>query len=272
MGDNKKEGAKISFNLSPSSINTFYQSPLLFYFKYISKVPDDTPIPVCYGLSGNIVHDCLEKYANNEINLDESYLLLATKWKDQNLDYHKDLTGTPLNQTQYFKSLINGIKIIDQHKNHKCEEIIKFPFIENDYMSIGIKGIIDLQANQIEDDKFVIIDYKTSNSVKLGGDFKRQALFYNYLIHKSNSIIPDKTIFHYLKLGIPKQYYFSEQEIFNFENELNSVANKIISYGNDITKYPIGNINDTFNTKKEACIKEVYRRKKINLNPIQKTL
>ena len=59
-----KEGVKkISFNLSPTSINTYYQSPLLFYLKYIAKVPDDTDVPVCYGLSGSIVHGGLEKYA-----------------------------------------------------------------------------------------------------------------------------------------------------------------------------------------------------------------
>ena len=73
----KEWGKKISFNLSPSSINVYYQSPLLFYLKYIAKVPDDTSVPVCYGLSGSIVHECLEKYAKKE-----GYIGLITKKED----------------------------------------------------------------------------------------------------------------------------------------------------------------------------------------------
>ena len=83
--DVEKSNNKISLNLSPSSINTFYQSPLLFYLKYIAKVEDDTPVPVCYGLSGNIIHSCLEKYAKNELDRDSAYSFLLTQWKKQNL-------------------------------------------------------------------------------------------------------------------------------------------------------------------------------------------
>ena len=61
---------KISFNLSPSSLNIFFKSPLLFYLQHVAKVPEDTKVPVCYGLSGNIVHTCLEKYAKGDLSRD----------------------------------------------------------------------------------------------------------------------------------------------------------------------------------------------------------
>ena len=92
---------KISLNLSPSSINTFYQSPLLFYLKYIAKVPDDTPVPVCYSLSGNIVHECLEKYAKKEVDRDGAYSHFLIQWEKQNLCSHGDVYGNFLNPSEY---------------------------------------------------------------------------------------------------------------------------------------------------------------------------
>ncbi|MEK6848821.1 MAG: PD-(D/E)XK nuclease family protein, partial [Nanoarchaeota archaeon] len=146
----KEENVPVSFNLSPSSLNVYYQSPLLFYLTYIAKVPDDTPVPVCYSLSGNIVHECLEKYAKKELDRDSAYLYLLEKWEMQNLSVHKDIKGATLSQTEYLIAMLNGMQIIDSHKNHICEETISFPFKENQIMKIGIKGIIDLQATEKE--------------------------------------------------------------------------------------------------------------------------
>jgi len=266
MDIEKRDGDKISFNLSPSSLNTYYQSPLLFYLKYIAKVPDDTPVPVCYSLSGKIVHDCLEKYANKELDRDEACLHLATKWNDQNLNTYKDIKGFPLNQTQYLIAMLSGIQIIEQHENHICEETITFPFKEKETMKIGIKGIIDLQAIQKHDNQQVIIDYKTNNNINQGKNFECQALFYNLLIHKKKDIIPKKTTFHYLKLGAQKQYTLTIDNIKTFEQELHSIANKILDYGTNIANYPIGDIDDLFNSKKQACLNEIACRK-IFANP-----
>jgi len=255
-----KKKDKIRFNLSPSSLNTYFQSPLLFYLKYIAKVPDDTKVPVCYGLSGNIVHNCLEKYANKEITKDEAYLLLISEWGKKNLEYHKDIKGTPLNKQDYLLALIEGLKIVDKHENHICEETIQFSLIENNEMEIGIKGIIDLQAIHKPTNKKVIIDYKTSNSINQSKDFERQALFYNYLIHKEKGILPEKTIFHYLKLNTPKEYSFSHLDLQAFEEELLAIAEQILEYGTNIENYPIGDIDDTFNSKRNACEQELQRR------------
>jgi len=255
----KKEG-KIKFNLSPSSLNTYFQSPLLFYLKYIAKVPDDTRVPVCYGLSGRIVHDCLEKYAKKQLSRDEAYLFLISEWKKKNLDYHKDIKNEPLNRQDYLLALIKGLQTVDEHENHICEETIQFPSIENETIKIGIKGIIDLQATQKSNNEKVIIDYKTSNSINQGKEFERQALFYNYLIYKKKNILPEKTVFHYLKLNIPKIYTFSHIDLQAFEEELIKIAEKILDYGLDIGNYPIGNIDDRFNSRRRACEQEVQRR------------
>jgi len=255
-----KKEEKIRFNLSPSSLNTYFQSPLLFYLKYIAKVPDDTKVPVCYGLSGRIVHDCLEKYAKKQLSRDETYLSLISEWGKKNLEYHKDIKNEPLNRQDYLLALTKGLQIVDAHENHICEETIQFPSIENETIKIGIKGIIDLQATQKSDNQKVIIDYKTSNSINQGKEFERQALFYNYLIHKKKNILPEKTVFHYLKLNTPKTYTFSHEDLQAFEKELISTAEKILDHGLDIRNYPIGNIDDLFNSKKKACEQEVQHR------------
>lgn len=255
----KKEG-QIKFNLSPSSLNTYFQSPLLFYLKYIEKVPDDTRVPVCYGLSGNIVHDCLEKYAEKQLSRDEAYKFLITEWEKKNLNYHKDMKDQPLDRQVYLLALIKGLQVVDDHEGHVCEEMIQFPLIENESLKIGIKGIIDLQAIEKKSGGRVIVDYKTSNSINQGKDFERQALFYNYLVNKEKDVLPEKTIFHYLKLGTPKVYTFSKGDLEAFEGELLEIANKIMGYGLEIGNYPIGNIDDTFNSKRGACEAEVQRR------------
>jgi RecB family exonuclease len=262
----KECGNKISFNLSPSSINVYYQSPLLFYLKYIAKVPDDTSVPVCYGLSGNIVHECLEKYAKKEIDKDGAYTYLLTQWEKQNLNSHKDIYDNLLDPWEYLKAMIRGFEVIDKHENHICEEIITFPFKENEDIKIGIKGIIDLQAVEKIYGEHVILDYKTSNSVSEDKNFERQALFYNFLLHKKKNIIPSKTSLYYLKLGVSKDYIFSLKEIEEFERELHRIADIILECGMNIEKYPVGKIDDLFNGKKQACLREVERRKNLNLS------
>jgi len=255
-----KKESKIKFNLSPSSLNTYFQSPLLFYLKYIAKVPDDTSVPVCYGLSGNIVHNCLEKYAKKQLSKDEAYMFLLSEWKKKNLYYHQDIKQQPLNHQDYLLALVKGFQIVDEHEDHICEEVIQFPSIENETMKIGIKGIIDLQATQKSNSEKIIIDYKTSNSISQGKDFERQALFYTYLVYRHKNILPEKAIFHYLKLSASKTYTFSPADLQTFEEELLATATKILDYGLEIGKYPIGNICDLFNSKKKACKQEVQRR------------
>ena len=187
-------------------------------------------------------------------------MFLISEWEKKNLDYHKDVKDEPLNRQDYLLALTKGLNIVDLHENQICEETIQFHLTENETMKIGIKGIIDLQATQKSNNENVIIDYKTSNSVNQGKEFKRQALFYNYLIYKKKNILPEKTVFHYLKLNIPKIYSFSQTDLQVFEKELITVAEKILDYGLDIGNYPTGNIGGLFNSTKKACEQEVQRR------------
>ena len=50
----------------------------------------------------------------------------------------------------------------------------------------------------------------------------------------------------------------------DFEKELNEVADKILLFGTNIENYPIGQIDDLFNSKKQACLREIAKRKKLD--------
>ncbi len=248
-------------NLSPSSINTFYQSPFLFYLTHIAKAPDDTSVPVCYGLSGNIVHSCLERYTKREFDRDEASVHLLSQWEKQNLHIHRDARGGLLDPNEYLRALMHGISLVDQHEDHVCEETIRFPLKENDSLSIGIKGIIDLQAIEKASKQHVIIDYKTSNSISSDTKFEQQALFYNFLIYKKKQQLPAKTTVHYLKLGASKEYLFTLNQLEAWEQELHRVADTILAWGHNADNYPLGKIDDLFNSKRKACLRERERRK-----------
>ena len=78
------------------------------------------------------------------------------------------------------------------------------------------------------------------------------------------NILPSKTSLHYLKLGISEEYIFSLEEIEEFEIELHRIADQILLFGLNIENYPIGQIEDRFNSKKQACLREVKRRNCLN--------
>ena len=44
----------------------------------------------------------------------------------------------------------------------------------------------------------------------------------------------------------------------------NEIADKILTYGTNIENYPAGQIDDLFNAKKQACLKEVNKRKQLD--------
>ena len=123
-----------------------------------------------------------------------------------------------------------------------------------------------MQATEKKNKQQVILDYKTSNSVSEDDSFKRQALFYNFLLHKKKNTIPSKTSFHYLKLGVAKDYIFELADIEEFEMELHRIAETILEAGTDIGNYAIGDVDDLFNSRKKACLREIARRYNLRNN------
>ena len=102
---------KINFSLSPSSINLFNDSELLFYYSYVIKAKPDTEVVQCYGAAGNVVHEVLEEYiADKTIDIEK---LFEIKWEKKKLFEFRGMNGRPLSYQQYLDSVMLGKKLLD---------------------------------------------------------------------------------------------------------------------------------------------------------------
>ena len=255
---------RIEFNISASSLNLFHTSPLQFYYDYIVKEKPDTDVYTAYGDGGTAVHESLEEYENGA-----SKTVVRMKfeeiWKEKNLDNSPIINGF-LKKQDYLFALESGMKIIDNKYTvlHPEEEIL-FPLVDNEKARINIKGIIDLQATEKISNEYVIVDWKTSNRVDEGEDFKRQGLFYTYLTFRKYKKMPKKMIFEYVKIGQTKEYRFTEFEVKEFERKLLDFAEEIQIKGFDIEQYDFGNIEGIFNKHKKKCMNERIRRSGVKI-------
>lgn len=145
---------------SATSLKIYLQCKRQYYFKYIAKIQEHSISlkPAGYEL-GNIIHKVLEKIMkenlltktniNNEIALFENqnpYLAMELEiWKRK------------------LEKFIEAEKI-RKEKGYKIFEVEKsFTF---EYNGIKLKGTID-RIDYLGDGKYEILDYKTSNSLKI---------------------------------------------------------------------------------------------------------
>lgn len=254
------------FNLSPSSLNMYKDSELMFYYNYISKEFPDTQVPQCYGKGGNIVHHILEKYANGQIRKEDVYELFKQEWKLNKMSREISMNGRPLEPQPYLDSIHNGIyKIDNKYRVMKTETMYKFPLRHDSKFRVDAKGIIDVEA-KTKDGVPVLVDWKTSNSITEDNNFKRQGLFYAYLFYKyhrqnSDSSIVCDVVFEYLKLNKSVTYRFNEHHVIKFEKYLHGIMRELEQKYDNITHYKIGNIDSPFNQHKLKCVNEYKRRK-----------
>ena len=267
------ENKILKFNLSPSSLNTYVDSQITFFYGYILKKAAVDWTPDCYGVAGNVVHNTLEEYGNN-FDTDVINLFNAA-WDEKSLDTAKGMFGHMLKREKYLAAVVEGKNKLDSvYKIVKAEEKIQ---IKTKYSNTLLKGIIDVQAILRKDleikaestdgkvkkiilkkGSFVVMDYKTSSSVDKGESFKRQGLFYSFLIWKTKGIIPAATIFEYVKIGKQKAYIFVEKDLVEYEKYLINILDEIYSKKFDISKYELGNYTSPFNGYK-SLIDDVAR-------------
>lgn len=246
----------INVSLSPSSIRLYNESQLLFYYQYIKGEEEDTVVPQCYGVGGTIVHEVIEQCCLKEAN---PVFEFEKRWKKEGMSELLGLNGKPLNASDYLKATLSGIDIIKDFKDIVTEQKIKREFMSSKDMNVYVSGVIDLQYKH-EGDVY-IIDWKTSGSIDESGAFEIQAKMYCYLIYTEYDIIPKSVTFEYLKINKQKVYSFSEQDLIDFGQYLESLAKEIIKKGDDITKYDIGCIDSPFNAHMKKCMKEIQKRK-----------
>lgn len=245
---------KIKCNLSASSIATYENSPLEFYFKYIIKAPADTKVNMSYGDAGSVVHALAEKYIKDNRNKESDYKnLFEESWKKYNLDNVNGFNGKPLDKHAYYIATQNTFNFIDNTGIDSAEHNFLFPLINDERAEINIKGFVDA----IDTKNHIIYDWKTNSSIK---DFHSHALMYCYAYWKEFGSIP-KALYYYSILNKTITYSFSESQLQAYDKRLKYIAEDILQKGFDVELYEPRKWEHTFNSHAKACEEHVRKRK-----------
>lgn len=253
----------MEINLSPSSLNCYLNSPLEYYFKYILKLPADTSVPSCYGEAGTLVHSLLEQSIKFKLLEPITETKFKNLWKEKELDKKKGMNNKPLEEEEYYQAYLIGLTRIKEYPQavFSEKEIVADFYNDDKGNIIKLKGILDYVVGYLPE--YLIIDWKTSSKPK--PEHKTQALFYCYLLGTK------KCIMDYIKIDKKVEHEFTEEELLQFEKDLFEIARDISNKGTDITKYEAGNWDNIYNENKEACRKEINRRKiNTELLPIER--
>lgn len=238
---------------SSSSINTFRQCPRKYYYTYKLKLPTKDSIAT---ITGKAVHDALEKFFKidlNEINQDkfeievEHYLLklfhdnwveavpklLALKIdKDQIVQYYSD---SQYMLSNFLTKFCGEIRVHLSNMNFSQAFEMVRPLTEVYILSkeYNVQGYID--ALYTQDDKLIIIDYKTSKKDVVSDQYKLQLAIYVLLAKEKFGRMPDKVGLYFLRQGTEK-FVDVDEELLKWaqrEAELihvNTESDKIIDY------------------------------------------
>lgn len=199
--------------LSPSSINTYFRCPRLFYYNYKKKIRSPFNIHL---YKGNFVHKALEDLfdATKAIDVhdfvnDRMYSWNAPKYLFENEEeakYHKDDAKNILERfaTRFQQKMDMVLSEGKVNGPHHAWNMIKPSLREQKLKDeeLNMVGIIDAIESNFDDEVYVI-DYKTSKLYKntMSSEYIRQLKIYAYLYLKEYGKLPDYVGVHYLRYG-----------------------------------------------------------------------
>ena len=210
--------------LSPSSLSTYFNCPLRFYYSKIADIeePDEIIEDADARIFGLIFHDVAEKlyspFIGKVVNEDDINKLTANKRKIKDLvseAFKKHLTGFDYRQTGYLNLYGKNSVVIEVVQKY----IIQFlkternicPFTITDLekkvdtristgkYTVNIKGIVD--RIDMKDGIYRVIDYKTGVSKNTVSDLKLlfdpdkhsdikavfQTILYSYMLYQNDN-------------------------------------------------------------------------------------
>jgi CRISPR/Cas system-associated exonuclease Cas4 (RecB family) len=216
--------------LSPSSINSFIRCPRAFFYTRIAKLKQKPSIHLIRGIA---VHSAIEKfYKYKETNIEE---LFKFEWEEQ----YQSLIETKLKASDIEFFYHESIKMLtnffdDFLKNdgfNKPEPIIEKTFFSKKYQLLARLDKIE-QARSPP----LITDFKTSKSVEVTDDYKRQMGLCALLYEEAYRIRP-KVEIHFLKFPNGKKRFRVSDK---FLNEMKTLVAAIHrkTQSNDPRDYP----------------------------------
>lgn len=143
---------------SATSLKIYLQCKRKFYLQYIAKLKehDISLKPKGYEL-GDIVHKVLYEYYENYSNSYDDLLRLFDKYSNKNPFLTLDL--------EVWKKRLKEFFVLEQERLKCCSVIHKEMPFNFEYQGIEIKGVID-RVDKC-DDRYLVLDYKTSSSLKV---------------------------------------------------------------------------------------------------------
>ena len=149
-----------SFTWSASALKTYLQCKREFYLKYILKIKEHeiTLKPKPYEL-GQIVHKILEEYYKEGIYTYEKMQELFLKYRSQNpfLTLQLEVWKQKLKDFyEYEKQRVSKIKTIEVEKDFNIN-----------FDGFNLTGVIDRVDYNKDTNRYEVIDYKTSSSLKV---------------------------------------------------------------------------------------------------------
>lgn len=249
----------MKFNWSYSAADIYEQSPLWWFYQYISKpTPSDKTIET-YGIAGNVPHKFLENYLLQKEPND-----FLSMWKNQGLNTMSGFNGQPLSLPAYIKAKDRGLQLIKNYRTlgYTLSPEKKFNFKYDD--NINIKGFVDVIAEK--NGQIILIDYKTSTK-KTKNEFVKQQLFYSWLYWKGTGVIPTKCVWYYIKIDLNKKTELipTLKLLQNFEREQYKIIEEIKTKGNNITEYGAGSYDSPWNKYKSLMEARVKAKNKTTL-------
>jgi len=202
--------------LSPTSINTFYQCPYLFFKTHIEKVPIEKTIHL---VKGTIVHNSLEKWFDEfENNLPERMnTIFERQWS-----INPDLKKLKLTKEEIDEGKKDAKRIVDRFVTKhldKMEDLLeagkaenlrhswfllrpKFNEVKLDSKELRVRGRADRIFTNF-DNMTILADYKTSNRYGIGitEDQRRQVSIYAYLYQEQEKKPLDYVSIIFLRFG-----------------------------------------------------------------------
>jgi DNA helicase II / ATP-dependent DNA helicase PcrA len=181
-----------NFVLSASSLITYLDCPLSFYFENILNVPSQSSEFASYG---NVLHKTLQNFFNKSLFYnkkkllpkEELFIFFEREMKARRFEFS---SRSYENRTQMGKKnldLYYDKEILKWNLNGQSEVYISKTTIND----VPVKGVID-KVIFLEDGSVQLVDYKTGkwdskkvskskNDELIGGDFRLQMLFYKLL-------------------------------------------------------------------------------------------
>jgi DNA helicase II / ATP-dependent DNA helicase PcrA len=233
----------LSTPLSPTALNNYFESPLLYFFRNLVRLPSVQNKTMLYG---SVLHATLEKYFTTSHDCGE---FLSKEELLNIFDTTLNMFGVPYEHYDSFKK--RGRKTFDGYYDHyrdvfplnvELEKKIRaVPFKLDSGEEILLTGIVDKIVHN--DDKTVtVVDYKSGkpwsrNDTSKQKSLHRQVVFYKLLLDSYNDgqykmssgeldfIEPHPYTHEYEK----KIIAVNEKDVLKIKREINDFATSVIS-------------------------------------------